>query len=355
MTAALSLSAQTASRYNRKMERKTELKHLVFELTEACNQNCRFCYNHWRPDGFQPVDKKQTARTLKSILSQAKVGSISFSGGEPTLLTNMLDLALRCRFNGAALNILTNGTIIREEDIRNLRNIGISNLQVPLLSSDPSIHETLTGLPGSWEKSCTTIRRAVDILGSDKVAIVLIITAMNAETIKETLEFYKSLGVRTVMVNRFNLGGNGLSHREELCLSREGLHKAFRAVSDFAVANHDFNFVSGVCTPVCLMDPKDFPGIQFTTCSTDLDTRPITISYKGDVRFCNHSPFVMGNIFERPLKDILEDENVKARYSGVPEQCADCKLFFRCKGGCRAAAEQVYGNFKSVDPIIETI
>lgn len=337
------------------MSEKAELGFLVYEVTESCNQNCRFCYNHWRPDGSLPVDEKLATRTLKRVFRQAKVDSITFSGGEPTLLENLPDLALKSRFSHAQVNILTNGTLISEEDLNNLASIGVSALQTPLLSSDPEVHDYLTGLPGSWEKACKSISSAINILGSDHFAAVLIITAKNAATLSSTLNLYEELGVTTVMVNRFNLGGNGLKHRDELSLSRESLRESFKLISDFSLAHPGMNFTSGVCTPVCILDPLDFPGIRFTTCTTDVKSRPITISYKGDIRFCNHSPFVLGNIWERDLKDILEDEAVAGRYAGIPEQCSSCKLYNRCKGGCRAASEQVYGTFSKVDPLLEEI
>lgn len=335
------------------MGTRCSIGHLVYELTEACNQNCRFCYNHWRPDGCAPADSRLARRTLSRLLKQAEIGSISFSGGEPSLLDNIHDLALKCRFKGSAVNVLTNGTLITEDDIVNFKSIGTSAIQIPLLSSDSAVHDYLTGVPGSWEKAVHSIRSVISVLGAEHFVAVLILTANNADSLESTLAFYKSLGIRTVMANRFNIGGNGLKNREELCLSREGLKAAFKVISDFSLRNPAMSFVSGVCTPLCVMDPADFPGIRFTTCTTDLKNRPITVSYKGDVRFCNHSPFVLGNIWERNIREILEDESVVSRYSGIPEQCASCALYMKCKGGCRAASEQVYGSFGIIDPIVE--
>lgn len=335
------------------MGERLALGHLVYELTEACNQNCRFCYNHWRPTGSHPADARLAKRTLNRLLKQASVADISFSGGEPTLLANVHDLALGCRFKGAAVNVLTNGTLLSEDDILNFKSIGISALQIPLLSSDPAVHDYLTRLPGSWNKAVESIRSSIRILGPEHLAAVLIVTARNCDGLAATLDLYRDLGVKTVMVNRFNLGGNGLENRDDLCLSRAKLKEAFYAVSAFALRNPSMRFVSGVCTPVCVLDPLDYPGIRFTSCSTEFRNRPITVSYKGDVRFCNHSPFILGNIWEKSIADILGDSSLQARYSAVPDQCTACSLFSRCKGGCRAASEQVYGSFDMVDPIIE--
>ena len=335
------------------MREKFSIGNLVYELTEACNQNCRFCYNHWRPEGCRPVDGRLARKTLNRLLRQADPGVVSFSGGEPALLGNLHDLALKCRFRGASVNVLTNGTLLTEDDIVNLGSIGINGLQIPLLDAGQDIHDYLTGTAGSWEKACRAIRTAVRVLGADHFAAVLILTAKNVAGISGTLELYRELGVRTVLVNRFNPGGNGLKNRGELCLSREALGAAFRLVSDFSLRNPEMEFVSGVCTPVCVLEPSAFPGVRFTACSTEFRNRPVTVTYRGEVRFCNHSPFVLGNIWARDLKDILEDESIAARYSGIPEQCAGCGLFARCRGGCRAAAEQVYGSFDRRDPVAE--
>ena len=92
----------------------THLDNLVFELTAACNQRCRFCYNYWR-DGASPLpppDGRLARRTLRKLLSQASVGTLSFSGGEPTLLRNIHDLALHARFKGCQVHVLTNGTLL---------------------------------------------------------------------------------------------------------------------------------------------------------------------------------------------------------------------------------------------------
>ena len=336
------------------MSGRPHIDNIVFELTEACNQCCRFCYNYWR-DGNTPLlkpDPRQVRRTLRKLLSQASVGTISFSGGEPLLLRNIHDLALQARFKGSRVNILTNGNLLTEEAVANFQSIGIGAVQIPLLSADPAIHDYLTQVPLSWEKAVAATRRAVDAFGKGAYT-VLVITRVNAPGIPETLQLIGDLGIRGVMVNRFNIGGMGLKNLRELVLDRETLRKAFADVETYAAAHPDIRFVSGVCTPLCVMDPSPYPHIQFTWCSTDFTRRPVTVSFKGDVRFCNHSPYVLGNIFDKPIGEILTAPDVISRYATVPDECRDCALLKRCNGGCRAASEQVYGTFAKPDPLLK--
>lgn len=331
-----------------------KIDNLVFELTEACNQCCRFCYNYWR-DGSVPLPKPDPSlarKTLKKLLSQTSVGTLAFSGGEPLLLSNIHDLALSARFKGSKVTVLTNGTLLTQDAVENFKSIGISAIQIPILSADAAVHDALTTLPGSWDKATRAAETVVRLMPGAACS-VLVITRENAPGITDTLEFIKKLGITRVMVNRFNLGGMGLKNRGDLSLDRESLKKAFADVETFAAANPEIRFVSGVCTPLCVLDPAPYPHIRFTWCSTDFSRRPVAVSFTGDVRFCNHSPHVIGNIYQRPIGEILADPDAVARYAAVPDHCRDCALFSRCNGGCRAASEQVYGSFGLPDPVVE--
>lgn len=289
-------------------------------------------------------------KTLKILLAQTSIGHLSFSGGEPMLLSNVHDLVLYARFKGCKVNVLTNGTLLNDDALENFVNLGVSAIQIPLLSADASVHDYLTCLPGSWEKALDALHR----VGKAGIgAAVLVITKVNAPSIAETLQVIKDCGIRTVMVNRFNIGGNGIRNVRELVPDRKMLQDAFSAVEFYAAANPEMRFVSGVCTPLCYLETAPYPHIRFTRCSTDLTGRPVTVSYNGDVRFCNHSPKVLSNIHSRPIGDILNDPQLNAFYSVVPDECGECALLQRCGGGCRAASEQVSGRFSAQDPILE--
>ncbi|MBR6305993.1 MAG: radical SAM protein [Bacteroidales bacterium] len=327
------------------------ISNIVYELTGACNQNCRFCYNHWRPEGAPAPDRARARKTLRKLLSQCSVGTISFSGGEPLLLPNIHDLVLRARLRGSHVNVLTNGTLLSPDALDNFVSLGVGAIQIPLLSADPAVHDYLTGVKGSWDKALDALRRT----GGKGIGVaVLVITKVNAPGVAETLSLIRECGIRTVMVNRFNIGGNGIRNMRELVPGRQTFADAFAAVESFAAANPDMRFVSGVCTPLCFLDTAPYPHIKFTTCSTELSGRPVTVNYNGDVRFCNHSPRVLGNIYSRPIGEILQDPDINALYAGMPAECSDCHLLERCGGGCRAASEQLYGTFSKQDPILDT-
>lgn len=334
---------------------RVRLDYAVFELTDACNQACRFCYNYFKGDvtpcSVAAPDYRLALRTLKRLLRQATIGSISLSGGEPMLMPKVHDLALRARFKGANVNILTNGTLLKDDDIAIFNDIGIGKVQIPILADSADIHDSITQLEGSWQRALSAAR-GVAATRDGWLTPVMILSRMNIERIEPTLELYHELGAKLVMVNRFNIGGLGKHHAEELNLSHSELRDAFCRVSAKA-GELGMKVHSGVCTPMCILDPVKYPNIMFSHCSTDISKRPLTINYRGEVRFCNHSPRILGNIYDDHLATIVTRANDDGYFATKPERCAGCTLWERCRGGCRAAAEQLYGTFDRVDPVMD--
>jgi radical SAM protein with 4Fe4S-binding SPASM domain len=335
--------------------KRIDIGIIVFELTDACNQACRFCYNYFKGGKTECVVEApnfcKARRTLRRLQREARISSISFSGGEPMLMPRIHDLILKARAGGSNVNLLTNGTLLKEDDIEIIDDLGVGLVQIPLLSHRAEVHDHITQLRGSWERAMASARR-IAVKHAERLTPVFILSKLNVDDIEPTLEMYASMGVKRIMLNRFNIGGLGRKYAEELTLNHEELREAFgRAnakLGELGMVAHN-----GVCTPMCLLRPQDYPHITFTHCTTDLSSRPLTVNYRGDVRFCNHSPRVLGNIHEESLAKILERSSSDGYFSNIPKQCTQCELWGRCRGGCRAASEQLYGTFDLADPVLD--
>lgn len=333
------------------MTLKPSLPHLLFEVTAACNLRCRFCYNvHKRPGAeAPPAGGYSTAkRTLKRTFSQAKVQTVTFTGGEPLLAERILELVLWCRLRGAGVQVISNGNVADRETWKSLVDLGVGLFEIPQHAAGPGPHDALTGVEGSWDKARGSIERLVG-LGADVVGVV-VLTRENHLQVTETLAHLSRLGVRRVMLNRFNVGGAGIAHRAELELSGPELRAAFTA-ADQASQQLGVAVSSSVCTPMCVLDPRDFPRIPFGFCSPDAKRRPLTLDVAGDLRFCNHSPTVAGNVHQTPLADLLRSP-LLTRWAKPPPYCKDCPDWIPCRGGCRAASEQLGLGLEREDPLV---
>jgi radical SAM protein with 4Fe4S-binding SPASM domain len=101
-----------------------------------------------------------------------------------------------------------------------------------------------------------------------------------------------------------------------------------------------------------VINPRDYPNIKMSNCAANGLNMPLTLDIEGNMRLCNHSPNLIGNIFTHSLVDMLHSHYVSQWSKVIPDYCVKCALYPRCRGGCRAASEQLGLSLQQVDPIV---
>lgn len=333
--------------------RKLKLNHISLEVTSICNLRCKYCYNTWKAPGVEDFKAfnsyKQARKTLKRLFKIADINNVTFTGGEPFLAERFSELVLYTRLKRKNVTIISNGNAAKEGDYQQMLDFQVGLFELPIHSAKPEIHDYLTEIPGSWQKSVNSIKFLKS--KNAELVVVIVITKANYKDIDKTLEFINDLGIQRIMLNRFNIGGQGIIEKDKIHISKAALNEAFRKASTTG-KKLNLRLTSNVCTPLCVVDPRDFPNIRFSTCSPDVKRRPLTIDIWGDLRFCNHSPTVLGNIFHDNLEQMLSSEKALLWSKTVPEFCSSCDLYSNCMAGCRAASEQLNQSLNSPDPIV---
>ena len=327
-----------------------KIPHISIEITPQCNLNCKYCYNHWKAENTsEPFNSyKKTIKTLKRIYKQADVDSIAFTGGEPFLSERFEEVVLFTRMKNKKVSIISNGNACDNDQLLRLIKMGVQLFELPMHSKRPEVHDAMTTVNGSWQKSYNSIRTLIKNKGY--VVPVIVVTKLNHAYIEETIEFLAGMGLKRLMINRFNIGGNGIKALEEINLPVDQLRDTFKKVN---VLSKKYNLTtsSNVCTPFCVLDPDDYPNVLFGACPPNVLYKPLTINIDGDLRLCNHSPVVAGNIFKQDIADILTSDYVKSWNDIKPDFCLECTKYNSCRGGCRAASEQMNLGLSEVDPM----
>jgi len=295
---------------------------------------------------------RKAIHTLKEIFKQADVKSIAFTGGEPFLAERFSEVALFCRMKGKRVTIISNGTQGKESDYRQLLKMGVGLFEFPIHSAQAEIHDRMAHLQGSWAKSVASVKSVLQLGGY--VVPVVVITTHNVRQLGETLDFIRSLGCNRIMLNRYNIGGKGCDNPLKVSAAADELRQAF-ALANKKADELGLRLTANVCSPICLLNPADYPNIGFGHCSFDALRRPVTLDINGNIRLCNHSPIVAGNIFEQSIEDILFSDYARSWENSVPEFCVGCFQWEKCKGGCRAASEQCSSTLWDEDPIIKSL
>lgn len=288
---------------------------------------------------------------MDRLIKTTMVESLTFTGGEPTISERFVELVLHAKLNKKKVTIITNGN--GPTDIyRQLCKLQVNLMEFSIHSFRPEIHDGITRKRGSWEKAMGHMK----LIMSEGIPVVpvIVVTKSNYEYVADTVRFFYDMGISSVMVNRYNLGGEGLNHPKGLSAGREALQYTFKEVNDFA-GTSGMRIVSGVCTPHCILNPDDYPHIRFGSCSDDVYRRPLTFDIEGNLRLCNHSPVVAGNIFRQPFSEILSSRYLDEWSVLNMPFCGSCSRLNKCRGGCRAASEQMGLTLKSEDPIVHEL
>lgn len=333
---------------------KYRVPAIIFEVTQECNLTCQYCYNHWRRENsvLKKTNFRETVHTLKKLFRSVDFDHITFTGGEPFLAEGLAEIVLMCRLKGKSVNIISNGTIAQKSDYEILGKLGVSLFEFPLLADNPDDHDSLTNHANSFNRVIESIKTVRDL--NSEVCVVFVITRQNINRLEQTLHLAENLGVSRFMLARFNIGGRGIKNIQNLLPSLPDIHQAFKTAQDFARIGK-IRISANVCLPDCLVNPSSYPLIPISSCGLDAAKRPITIDFSGDVRLCNHSPHVMGNIHSDSISSIFQSGYIQNWGSACPEYCTDCSEWSKCGGGCRAASEQMGYSVSHEDPFIKLI
>jgi radical SAM protein with 4Fe4S-binding SPASM domain len=160
-----------------------------------------------------------------------------------------------------------------------------------------------------------------------------------------------AFGARAVMFNRFNAGGRGLIHLEEL---GPGLGQLIQALGEAESAAIEYGLPVACSIPIqpCLVDTSAYPHLGFGFCAAGTDRAYYTLDPFGNVRPCNHTPTVLGNLFEESFADLVAPDRMREFVAAIPPVCADCSRRAECQGGCKAAAQVCYGSLTAEEPFL---
>jgi MoaA/NifB/PqqE/SkfB family radical SAM enzyme len=142
------------------------------DLTYRCNERCVHCYLDHDDRG------EMTTEEIKGILDQmaeAGVFFLTLSGGEPLMRKDFFEIVAYARSLMFNVKVKTNGILIGEKEAARLRDLGVENLQISVYSHRAEVHDGITKVKGSLERT----KRAVRFLRSQGLKITIANVLMN--------------------------------------------------------------------------------------------------------------------------------------------------------------------------------
>jgi radical SAM protein with 4Fe4S-binding SPASM domain len=336
------------------------LQSVILEVTRSCNHACLHCYNFWSAPGYAGQAGLDVAAEghcapleplLERLLEQVTCRTLVLTGGEPLLRPDLPQLVEFIARRGPKVNLITNGHLLSEALTARLIEAGVTIFELPLLSFRREVHDALSGASGAFDAVLAALAHIRKHRG--QAVAVFVATKRNIADLGETLKLAYAFGARGVMFNRFNPGGRGLAHLEELLPTlgqvREALGVAERAATALGLP-----ISCSIPLQPCLIDMSEYPHLWHGFCAAGSQRAYYTIDPSGDVRPCNHTPTVLGNLWQAPFAAIISPERLFPFVSALPAFCASCRHRATCQGGCKAAAQVCYGDLSAEEPFLRT-
>lgn len=330
---------------------KPRLQTLILEMTQDCDHACLYCYNPWRRDGARPESARpptDAPALLAHVLAQVDCGHVTLTGGEPLLCDDLAETVGFLSGRGVRVNLITNGHRLTDARAAELIQSGVSLFAVPLLSHRREVHDALCGAPGAFDAALAALARIR--AHSGRAAVAFVATRLNIADLRDTLRLAFAFGVRGIQFNRFNPGGRGAAHLD-LLPTLEQVREAL-AVADATATQLGLTVAISIPIQPCLVDVDAYPNLNFGFCAAGTDRAYYTLDRAGNVRPCNHSDTVLGNVWERRFADIISGQAMAEFAAAIPPFCQACRMRAACQGGCKAAARVCYGDLRAEEPFL---
>ncbi len=337
-------------------EPKRKHRYLLFELTQKCQNDCVFCYNVWKEDRNYPrkeLTTEEAIAVVDKVITESGCEYIGLSGGEPLLKKDIFAIAARMTARNVTPILITNGKLLTRDTVEKSMESGIMDFEVSLHSHDETVHDKLVGRRGAFQEAMDAILNVKKMGGH--VSTVFVATRENVDGFKDYVELNAMLKVTWILFNRVACGGTSLRNWESLAPSPSQLRRALDDGAQLA-ERYKIGLGAGVQIQPCLVDLSKYENVRSGFCplnDPDSDRTYFAIDPAGNLRMCNRSRIILGNILEQSFEDVVASSAVSYIGRAVPGICLDCDLAGVCAGGCKADALSCHGTLARPDPYLE--
>ncbi len=282
------------------------LFNVNLEVTKRCNARCDFC-DYWQEDSPPELtDYVPVVRKLKPL-------SISLTGGEPLLRTDLANIvvSLRRNFGFLVIGLITNGLLLTPKRGRELWEAGLNELTISLDYLDER-HDRDRGIPGLAEKILAVVPPLKE--AGVEVCFNVVIKKGNYREIPAILEQAASLGAKMSLSTYNSWRTDNDSHM----LGEEDLPGLEQVLAEVKALNRRLNTLT---TGEFYLDriPEFFRNRQVSGCTAGLNW--VQVTPDGMIKRCSDQPIACHWSEWRP--DFF-----------APTECG------RCWYSCRGAAQE---------------
>ncbi|NLH38759.1 MAG: radical SAM protein [Elusimicrobia bacterium] len=300
------------------MKRKLDIK-----ITFKCNNHCSFCAQGNKRTIIKPVSKEEIIKNLSEAKSKYKTDEVVFTGGEPTLHKDIIELIKKAKKLGyKTIQLQTNGRTISSTDfIKKISDAGITEIGPALHGSKPEIHDKLTNSKGSFAQ---TVK---GIINAKKLGLYVltntVITSLNYKDLENIARLLIYLKVDQFQLAFVHIIGTAWENRKWIVPKKSDAMPYIKKALDLGINSGTPCYTEAI--PYCLMK-------GYEDCVAE--------------RIIPDGPVVDAEVFVKNYGKYRRDEGKIKR-----KECERCIYFKICEGPWREYPK-IYG-WEEFKPVIK--
>src|SRR5208283_1914594 len=341
---------------------------VVWNVTRRCNLKCVHCYAHAKDEEFSGELSTGEGKAILDDLAAFGSPVVLFSGGEPLVRPDLIELAEYAVGKGMRAVISTNGTLINSRTAGDLKKVGLSYVGISLDGLD-EVNDRFRGVKGAFRRAMEGIMACQD--AGIKVGLRFTMNRLNVSEIPGIFDLLEKYDIPRVCFYHLVYAGRAselikedLSHQQtreavDLIIDRTAdLHERGKPTEVLTVDNH----ADGPYLYLRMLRENSSRAAEVLELlqmnEGNNSGRGIgCISWDGSVyadQFWRHYSF--GNVRERKFSEIWTDlsnplmKRLKNKKLYVKGRCVECKWLSICGGNFRVRAEAAAGDLWACDP-----
>ena len=321
---------------------------VLAELTHRCPLQCPYCSN---PLEMEVASAELTTAEWCRVMDElAEIGvlQIHFSGGEPAVRKDLVQLVRHATQVGLYSNLITSAVMLTKARLQELADAGLCHVQISVQGSESLVADRVGGFKNGHAKKLQVAAWTREV--GLPLTINAVMHRQNLHQLPEIIDMAVALDADRLEVANVQYYGWALKNREALIptfAQVETTNQIVAEAQDRLAGVLDIDYVV-----------PDYYAQRPKQCMGGWGRQFFNISPSGKVLPCHAAESITGMEFDsvrgnKSIRWIWDNSEAFNKYRGtgwMPEPCQSCEFKEIDFGGCRCQAFALTGSADNTDP-----
>ncbi len=339
---------------------------IIWNVCGHCNMTCPHCYAvATKAPSAKDLSTEEGLRLIDDLADNG-IKVVIFSGGEPLLRPDLLELIQHAKSRGLFPQLSTNGVFITESKAAELAKAGIGYVGISI-DGLPSFNDAYRGLEGGHDLALRGLQNSKQ--AGMRTGLRITLTARNADHLNPMLKAAQEVSADRFYVSHLLYSGRGFKMSNEDLgrdKTRSLLGDLFESAEQLLNANSPTRIVTGSNDsdgPFLLRWIQERFGADAALPVEKLlrerggnsaGEKILNITHKGNVhpdQFWRQQ--TLGNVRHETVAEILANpfrQDLAQRATKLTGRCSTCRYIDLCRGSHRERALAEHGDHWASDP-----